>query len=223
MSVPNNAKLFIPERTTVIAGLLLAAGAGRRYGRPKALVELDGEPLVRRGVRLLADGGCAPVHVVLGAGADEVPDLPGAVPVRHDGWPDGLGSSLRRGLASPTGRRTGRGRGPRRPAAAQPGRGPPGAGRVRRRCARRGRHLRRLGPGHPVLLMRRIPGRCWTGTQSATGVPATCCATGRTWWSRCPATTSAHRSTWTPRPTCSDFARSADGSSQRGSPSLVTA
>lgn len=84
----------------VTAGLLLAAGAGRRYGRPKALVELDGVPLVRRGITLLGDGGCTPVHVVLGAGADEVPDLPGAVPVRHDGWPEGLGSSLRRGLAS---------------------------------------------------------------------------------------------------------------------------
>ncbi|MEU1677690.1 nucleotidyltransferase family protein [Micromonospora zamorensis] len=84
----------------VIAGLLLAAGAGRRYGRPKALVELDGVPLVRRGITLLRDGGCTPVHVVLGAGADNVPDLPGAVPVRHDGWPEGLGSSLRRGLAS---------------------------------------------------------------------------------------------------------------------------
>ncbi|MET7951991.1 nucleotidyltransferase family protein [Micromonospora sp. NPDC005324] len=82
------------------AGLLLAAGAGRRYGRPKALVEVDGEPLVRRAIRLLADGGCAPVHVVLGAGADEMPDLPGAVPVRHDRWSDGLGSSLLRGLAS---------------------------------------------------------------------------------------------------------------------------
>ncbi|WP_433650584.1 nucleotidyltransferase family protein [Micromonospora zamorensis] len=82
------------------SGLLLAAGAGRRYGRPKALVELDGVPLVRRGITLLRDGGCAPVHVVLGAGADEVPDLPGAVPVRHDGWPEGLGSSLRRGLVS---------------------------------------------------------------------------------------------------------------------------
>ncbi|MGI5520572.1 nucleotidyltransferase family protein [Micromonospora sp. CA-259024] len=84
----------------VTAGLLLAAGAGRRYGRPKALVELDGESLVRRGVRLLSDGGCAIVHVVLGAGADEVPDLPGAVSVRHDRWFEGMGSSLRRGLAS---------------------------------------------------------------------------------------------------------------------------
>ncbi|WP_433124305.1 nucleotidyltransferase family protein [Micromonospora sp. CA-240977] len=84
----------------MIAGLLLAAGAGRRYGRPKALVELAGEPLARRGVRLLRAGGCAPVHVVVGAGADELPELPGAVPVRHEGWREGLGSSLRRGLAS---------------------------------------------------------------------------------------------------------------------------
>ncbi|MFD0787187.1 NTP transferase domain-containing protein, partial [Micromonospora azadirachtae] len=41
------------EQETV-AGLLLAAGGGRRFGRPKALVELDGEPLVRRALRLLA-------------------------------------------------------------------------------------------------------------------------------------------------------------------------
>ncbi|WP_373861507.1 NTP transferase domain-containing protein, partial [Micromonospora saelicesensis] len=52
----NNAKPFVREVTTVTAGLLLAAGAGRRYGQPKALVELDGEPLVRRAIRLLGDG-----------------------------------------------------------------------------------------------------------------------------------------------------------------------
>ena len=41
-------------------------------GRPKALVELDGEPLVVRALRTLAEGGAAPVVVVLGARADEV-------------------------------------------------------------------------------------------------------------------------------------------------------
>ncbi|HEY0951202.1 NTP transferase domain-containing protein, partial [Nocardioides sp.] len=53
-------------------GLLLAAGAGTRMGRPKALVRAaDGEPWLVRGVRALADGGCAQVGVVLGAGAEE--------------------------------------------------------------------------------------------------------------------------------------------------------
>ncbi|HZB47826.1 MAG TPA: NTP transferase domain-containing protein, partial [Mycobacteriales bacterium] len=60
-----------------VAGLVLAAGGGSRMGRPKALVRLGGELLVERACRLLADGGCAPVLAVLGAGADEVPPLPG--------------------------------------------------------------------------------------------------------------------------------------------------
>jgi nicotine blue oxidoreductase len=37
-------------------------------GRPKAAVEIDGEPLVRRGARALQDAGLDPVVVVLGAG-----------------------------------------------------------------------------------------------------------------------------------------------------------
>ena len=57
------------------AGLLLAAGAGRGMGGPKALVEVDGEPLVRRGIRLLRDGGGSPVLVVVGAAAEQVRPL----------------------------------------------------------------------------------------------------------------------------------------------------
>ncbi|MYW10849.1 NTP transferase domain-containing protein, partial [Streptomyces sp. SID2563] len=56
-----------------IAGLLLAAGGGRRLGgRPKALLEHRGRPLVEHALRTLREGGCGPVHVVLGASADEV-------------------------------------------------------------------------------------------------------------------------------------------------------
>ena len=54
----------------MIAGLLLAAGAGRRYGMPKALV--DGGAWLRRAVATLAAGGCEQVLVVVGAQADEV-------------------------------------------------------------------------------------------------------------------------------------------------------
>ncbi|GHJ44638.1 hypothetical protein Cs7R123_19800 [Catellatospora sp. TT07R-123] len=83
------------------AGLLLAAGQGRRYGMPKALARLpDGEPLVRRALRTLREGGCDPVVVVLGAGADEVPPLPDAQVVVNEDWATGLGSSLRTGLAA---------------------------------------------------------------------------------------------------------------------------
>ena len=71
-------------------------------GVPKALVELDGELLVRRALRVLGDGGCAPLVVVVGAAADdvraEVPD--GAQVVETAGWAEGMGASLRVGLAA---------------------------------------------------------------------------------------------------------------------------
>jgi len=80
-----------------VAGLLLAAGAGSRLGTPKALLELDGEPLAVRGARTLRAGGCDPVVVVLGAA--DVP-VPGALTVHNPDWATGMGSSLRAGLAA---------------------------------------------------------------------------------------------------------------------------
>lgn len=84
-----------------VAGVLLAAGAGRRLGGPKALVRLDGERLVERGARVLRAAGCAPVIVVLGAGSAAVrqhADLGDALAVENPGWSTGMGSSLRVGL-----------------------------------------------------------------------------------------------------------------------------
>ena len=84
-----------------VAGLLLAAGAGRRMGGPKALVELDGEPLVRRGIRLLAEGGCDPVTVVGGASAERVrPRCDGASVVEAAAGATGMAAALRAGLAA---------------------------------------------------------------------------------------------------------------------------
>src|SRR6476469_8156662 len=79
-----------------VAGLVLAAGAGRRFGGPKALAELDGVRLVDRAVATLADGGCEPVVVVAGAAPLRVS---GATVVENPGWDTGMGSSLRAGLA----------------------------------------------------------------------------------------------------------------------------
>ncbi|MEU2894403.1 nucleotidyltransferase family protein [Streptomyces sp. NPDC001273] len=87
-----------------IVGLLLAAGGGRRLGgRPKALLTHRGRPLVEHAVAALRAGGCARVHVVLGARADEVrarASLPGCVLVDNPAWELGMGTSLRTGLDS---------------------------------------------------------------------------------------------------------------------------
>ncbi len=84
-----------------VAGLLLAAGAGTRMGRPKALVvDADGTSWLARGVEVLRSGGCDEVTVVLGAAADEaralVPEEVTVV-VATD-WAEGMSASLRAGL-----------------------------------------------------------------------------------------------------------------------------
>jgi nicotine blue oxidoreductase len=83
-----------------VAGVVLAAGEGRRFGSPKAVARVAGERLVDRAVRLLTDGGCAPIVVVAGATPLEVP---GATVVQNTEWRSGMGTSLRVGLASVNG------------------------------------------------------------------------------------------------------------------------
>ena len=82
---------------TRVAGLVLAAGEGSRFGGPKALVELNCERLVDRAVRVLREGGCEPVYAVSGAVSVEVP---GASTVVNGDWETGMASSLRAGLAA---------------------------------------------------------------------------------------------------------------------------
>ena len=77
------------------AGIVLAAGEGKRFGGPKAPVEIAGERLVDRAVRHLRQAGCDPVFVVLGAWQGQVAD---ALVIVNHGWEEGMGSSLRIGL-----------------------------------------------------------------------------------------------------------------------------
>ncbi|TXS48499.1 nucleotidyltransferase family protein [Streptomyces sp. uw30] len=92
------------KEASPVAGLLLAAGGGRRLGgRPKALLRHRGRPLVEYAAWVLRAAGCARVHVVLGAGADAVreqAELGTCVLVENPDWADGMGSSLRAGLDS---------------------------------------------------------------------------------------------------------------------------
>ena len=80
---------------TTVAGVLLAAGEGSRFGQPKALVELNGQTLAERGVGLLRAGGADPILVVTGA----VPlELDRTLTVDNPQWRTGMGSSLRAAL-----------------------------------------------------------------------------------------------------------------------------
>jgi len=81
--------------------LILAAGAGRRYGGPKALVTFQGSLLVQRAAETLAEGGCAPIVVVVGAEAQRVrAAAPGLDYADNPDWATGMASSLRAGLAA---------------------------------------------------------------------------------------------------------------------------
>ena len=87
-----------------VAGVLLAAGEGSRFGRPKALVELDGQTLAARGVAMLRAGGADPVLIVTGAAAVDLPPGYQVRTVPNPEWRTGMGSSLRaalRALAGP--------------------------------------------------------------------------------------------------------------------------
>ncbi|HEX6520587.1 MAG TPA: nucleotidyltransferase family protein [Streptosporangiaceae bacterium] len=88
---------------TQVAGVLLAAGEGARFGQPKALIELDGMTLAERGVALLRTGGADPVLVVTGAAPELGLGLrrdDGMHTVYNPDWQTGMGSSLRVALTT---------------------------------------------------------------------------------------------------------------------------
>ena len=84
---------------TRVAGVLLAAGEGSRFGRPKALVELDGQTLAERGVNMLRAGGADPILVVTGAAQVNLDRIH---TVFNEQWRTGMGSSLRAALRALT-------------------------------------------------------------------------------------------------------------------------
>lgn len=141
--------------TPRIAGIVLAAGAGTRFGGPKSLArDAEGVPWIVRAVDALRGGGCDEVVVVLGAEAARAAALvpPTARAVVAEDWVGGLSRSLVAGLDAAGGADaalivpvdT-----PELPAAAVARIRSAGHGDLRNALARatyRGR------PGHPVLL-----------------------------------------------------------------------
>lgn len=87
----------------MIAAVILAAGESARLGRPKQLLPFRGRTLLRHVVECATDGGCDPVLVVLGSRADELlGELAGTAAHRvvNEAWRQGIGSSVRTGVAA---------------------------------------------------------------------------------------------------------------------------
>lgn len=85
------------------AAVVLAAGAGRRFGGCKQLAKLRGRPLLEHALIAAADGPAAKTVLVLGARAEAIErgvDPGDAIVVRCPDWERGPGASLRAGLAA---------------------------------------------------------------------------------------------------------------------------
>ena len=87
----------------MIAGIVLAAGRSSRLGRPKQLLPLHGEPLIRHTLRQVLASSVDEVIVVTGHKADEVRVAVADLPVECVFNPDaaaGQSTSVRAGLAA---------------------------------------------------------------------------------------------------------------------------
>jgi molybdenum cofactor cytidylyltransferase len=91
----------MPETHAPVAGIVLAAGSSTRMGRNKMLMELGGQPLVRRAVSAALEAGLDSVLVVLGHEADRVREALAGLPCRTVVNPDhaqGVRLSLQTGV-----------------------------------------------------------------------------------------------------------------------------
>lgn len=85
------------------SALILAGGAGRRFGGGKLLSDLGGAPVIRRVAEAVAGAGFA--EVVLVTGADDAA-VRGAIVgmtlrlVHAPGWAEGMAATLRTGIAA---------------------------------------------------------------------------------------------------------------------------
>ena len=83
--------------------VILAAGASRRMGSPKQLIEIDGRPLLVRAIEAALAAPVWPVVVVLGANATAIRPVIGHLPVLvvdNPAWAEGMASSIREGVAT---------------------------------------------------------------------------------------------------------------------------
>src|SRR5438552_2545192 len=89
--------------TNYVAGLILAAGAATRMGRPKQLLDWDGRPLVRAAAETALAARLGPVLAVVGSAQAEVVAALAGLPLQivpNPDYADGQSTSLRAGIAA---------------------------------------------------------------------------------------------------------------------------
>ena len=99
--VKSGVKKRVTLMPMTIPAIILAAGASRRLGQPKQLVNIGGETLLERALRLAKESGAAPVLAVLGANFAAIcaaVSFEGVIPVLNDQWEHGMSTSIRAGL-----------------------------------------------------------------------------------------------------------------------------
>lgn len=90
------------SNTFQVGTILLAAGGSSRLGRPKQLLQVQGQSLVQHSVATATNAGLGPVIVVLGASAAAIAkevQHPGVHTVVNEAWQEGMAASIRCGLA----------------------------------------------------------------------------------------------------------------------------
>lgn len=102
LSPPTEAERQRSGRTPRVAGVLLAAGTGSRFGdENKLLAPYEGEPLVRHAAKTLVEAGLDPLVAVVGHEHAEVAaalDSLGFAVVDNPRYDDGQATSVRRSV-----------------------------------------------------------------------------------------------------------------------------
>ncbi|HHM21962.1 MAG TPA: nucleotidyltransferase family protein, partial [Bacteroidetes bacterium] len=83
--------------TENIPALVVAAGPSSRLGRPKQLIEINGQPLLRHTAHIALSAGCRPVVVVLGAYIEKIKPVVRPLPVvvlENKNWEKGMGTAI---------------------------------------------------------------------------------------------------------------------------------
>jgi len=96
-----NARLTVSAVHERVAGIILAAGGSRRFGKPKQILTWKGEPFIKQVMSTALKAGLSPIILVTGAHHEQISKLvdeEGIQVVYNPEWESGQSTSVRAGL-----------------------------------------------------------------------------------------------------------------------------